>query len=92
MPTMLPRWQCHKVVAAAKVLGLEWGADARRWTLLLQDGERVEVDDDWLARKLDGANPVGGYYVVYPQMPGEERSYASWSPGDAFEAGYARLP
>lgn len=42
----------------------------------------IPVDAEWY-RKHDPK--AGGYYVVYPD------GYKSWSPAEAFEAGYTRV-
>ncbi len=77
----LRKYQSHKVVEAAKVV------------LAKQEGHDIRVDldnDDWVLlpghRIPDGADPCAGYYVKY------EDGYESWSPADAFEAGYTLVP
>jgi hypothetical protein len=86
MAVALPKWQCHKVVEAARIAAIEpfRGTDLR---LVLDFGEgyleAVFVSPAWL-EKHDAK--AGGYYVLY------DDGYASWSPAEAFEAGYTRLP
>lgn len=79
----LPQYQCHKVVRAAKIMGVMPGGTA----LGVQggDGKEVSVDvtNDWLAKH---SPEVGGYYVLY------EDGYASYSPAQAFEEGYTKVP
>ena len=81
-PKALPRYVCHKVVHAARILDID--DTPKRTGLLLQvEGlpERVEVDQAYVAKHLPR---TGGYFVVY------EDGYQSWSPGEAFERGYNR--
>lgn len=81
----LPKWKCHKVVEAAKVVGVTFHDGA---ALHLGGGARERVGDEWLRRNARGPVPesvVGGYFVRY------EDGYTSWSPADVFEAGYTRL-
>lgn len=76
----MPRYKCHKVVRAAKIVGVISRNDVGGWTLKLE-GRRpaVTVTDAWYAKH---APLVGGYYVVY------KGGYESFSPADAFEEGY----
>lgn len=82
----LPRWQCHKQVAADKIVGIHITSDGVT-TLHLADGIRITADAE-LAKKLHVApgNDLG-YYVRY-----DGDGYESWSPSKAFEDGYTRLP
>lgn len=78
----MPRYRSHKVVEAAKVVAID--SDA----LILDrlDGRDqfvMQVDADWRHRHMPHA---GGYVVRY------EDGYTSFSPAQAFEEGYARLP
>lgn len=83
----LPQWKCHKVVRAAKILGVAEDSDPPRLQL-----DTVPISDAPIPRGglspngLLPANFIGGYYVVY------EDGYTSYSPAEAFEAGYTRLP
>lgn len=87
----LPRWQCHKVVHAAKIAMVARLADGG-FKLALEGGYEVEVSHSYVGRAPTGINGggapalVGGYYVVY------EDGYRSWSPAETFEQGYSRLP
>ena len=74
----MPRYQCHKKVWALKIKDV--------------DGVMITPEDDGYAtfsaptdyiRKHDPK--PGGYYVVY------DDGYKSYSPAEAFEAGYTRL-
>jgi len=81
----LPRYRCHKVVRAVKILsmGLE-GEDSHPVVIPAHpnddgDSEPIPVSHEWV-EKHDPK--VGGYLVVY------EDGYMSFSPAEAFEAGY----
>lgn len=83
----LPRWRCHKVVSAAKILNITTTESARgghsvRWMHLEGVAKPVEISAAWAGRQPP---VVGGYYVVY------DDGYESWSPAKAFEEGYTRL-
>ena len=87
----LPQWKCHKVVRAAEIQGIAQGEIVNQekypngsW-LLTVDGvaEPREVSHEWF---LKHRPQVGGYYVEY------EDGYTSYSPTEAFESGYTRLP
>lgn len=76
----LPSWRCHKVVQALKIAAI---IPNPRGVELHFDDQRfcpIEVGDAWVNKH---APQPGGYLVVYP---GD--GYRSWSPADAFEAGY----
>lgn len=77
----LPRWQCHKQVSADKIVRVEVGL----WHLA--SGFVVLLTPALIARVPVGTSPVGGYFVRY-----DGDSFESWSPGQAFEDGYTRLP
>lgn len=76
----LPTYRSHKLVQALKIGAII--PNPRGVELHFED-ERfcpIEVDDAWVNKH---APQPGGYFVVYP---GD--GYRSWSPADAFEAGY----
>jgi hypothetical protein len=79
----LPRYQCHKQVSALKVKALV--PNPRGYELHFED-ERfcpIEVTYNWYHKH----EPVlGGYFVVY------DDGYQSFSPAEAFEAGYSIIP
>lgn len=81
--TPLPRWQCHKIVEAARITQIVWAEGRITLHLDLEGADPVVVTQPWLT-----AHPaeVGGYYVRY------EDGYASYSPAAAFEAGYTLIP
>lgn len=77
----LPRFRSHKVVEAAKVVHVDESA------LILDPGDGRDqfvqpVSEEWVQRHKPRA---GGYFVRYSD------GYESWSPAEAFEAGYGRL-
>lgn len=90
----LPRYKCHKEVWALKIAAVTRNSVLAQLTGNESDGSAVitpvddrygdiRVDADYLRRH----NPqVGGYYVVYAD------GYTSFSPADAFESGYTRIP
>ena len=79
----MPKYKCHKEVWALKIKEIEFESDG---SATITPGE-----ENYQPFKV-GANYVhkhkpqtGGYYVVYSD------GYASFSPSDAFESGYARI-
>lgn len=75
----MPKYQCHKKVWALKIKGIsldgELGFEEEGYAPIVAPKE-------W----LDKHNPaVGGYYIVY------EDGYKSYSPAEAFEAGYSLI-
>jgi hypothetical protein len=80
----LPVYQCHKVVKAAKILSVRLqGEPESVLELDLAPGRASVVVD--AAFMLKHSPKVGGYFVIY------EDGYQSWSPAEAFEAGYSRI-
>ncbi len=79
----LPKYKCHKEVHALKIALVTRRTDGI--------GSLAPVSDDYAAVEvsrsyMDKHDPQpGGYYVVY------EDGYVSYSPADAFEAGYTRI-
>lgn len=78
----LPRYKCHKQVSAAKIAAIKW--EDGGWVITPADEGcapfRVQ------AGYVHKHNPQpGGYYVRY------EDGYESWSPAEAFEAGYTLM-
>lgn len=83
----LPRWQCHKVVRAAKIVAIDDVPNSTNIRVSLKRGPDAEtettvMDGGWFARH---SPEVGGYLVVYSD------SYTSFSPAAAFEEGYTLL-
>lgn len=87
----MPRYQSHKIVHALKIVGLSVegrdGAVLGDCSLWMESDPAegfapILLSPEYVAKHQP---KVGGYYVVY------EDGYASWSPGDVFEAGYTRI-
>ena len=78
----LPLYRSHKVVAAAKIVGLGQLTDGKTKLALEAPGDpSVLVADDYVQKH----RPMpGGYYVCYPD------GYESFSPAAAFEDGWFR--
>lgn len=81
----LPRYQCHKIVRAAKVVSAEHLSNNEFYlTLELPGGEAAHAH--WRSGKPTNAGQlVGGYIVQY------DDAYESWSPAAAFESGYTLI-
>lgn len=86
----MPRYRSHKEVWALKIAAVEDPtlpgneSDGSRELGFADEGHAasVRVSRSWALRH----NPqVGGYYVVY------QDGYPSYSPADAFEAGYTLI-
>lgn len=80
----LPEYQCHKVVKAAKIVGLI-NPPVSQLELDPEDGGPTiwhEVPGEFMVRSRP---QIGGYLVVY------EGGYQSWSPAEAFEQGYTKV-
>lgn len=79
----LPEYVCHKRVRAAKIKAI-WHVTSHRAALMVLDERGVspmEVPMDFIEKH----NPQpGGYLVMY-------EDYRSYSPAEAFEAGYTRV-
>jgi hypothetical protein len=82
----IPRWRSHKIVEGDRITGVSEGAGEVLFRWHLACGVTIDVDED-LARRLPRGtfSPVGGYLVIY------EDGFRSWSPAEAFEAGYRRI-
>lgn len=79
----MPRYRCHKEVWALKILDVGTAPDGSGIITPQDEGyASFPVPADYLQRHRPTA---GGYYVVYKD------GYASFSPADAFEDGYARI-
>lgn len=83
MEREMPKYKCHKVVHAVKLHTLQEE----------EDGSGILEPHDFAYQKfsvskeyMDKHDPqCGGYYVVY------EDGYESYSPAEAFEAGYTLI-
>ena len=81
----LPKYKCHKVVHAAKITEIESHENngfGSRTMVFGEVGASQFLTDDW---KIKHDPQIGGYYVVY------EDGYTSFSPTEAFEAGYTKI-
>ena len=80
----LPLYRSHKLVEAFQIRAIV--QDRTGGAGLIPEGdlfERFTVDAAYL---LKHAPRPGGYFVRYRD------GYCSWSPAEAFEAGYTRVP
>jgi hypothetical protein len=78
-------YKSHKLVTAAKIVAFDTVPGGAK--LALEGGETFSVTADFLERNASANRPlVGGYLVLY-----HPDGYASWSPAEAFEAGYAEV-
>jgi hypothetical protein len=81
--SQMPRYKCHKEVWALKIKAIKRDGDGSATITPDDPGyASFKVDRDYVAKHKPQA---GGYYVVY------DDGYKSWSPAEAFEAGYTRL-
>lgn len=94
----LPQYKCHKIVHALKIIKIVYDDDIQDGggaTLYPEDSKGYapfKVDSEFIRKHLSEkeakeyslleAEDSQGYYVVY------EDGYKSWSPAEAFEAGY----
>lgn len=76
---LLPEYQCHKCVKAAKIVSVDPESPALH--MMTPDGGFIvhHVGHRWL---LDHRPEKGGYFVLYAD------GYASYSPKSPFESGY----
>lgn len=82
---VLPQYQSHKVVSAAKIASTFAHGDEATLFYIGPEGQRIglPVSAEYVQRN----NPqVGGYYVRY------SNGHESWSPAEAFEEGYVPVP
>ena len=80
----LPRWKCHKEVHAFKITGINIPPEQDGGYVKLTGlGMEVEVTAEYMKKHRP---QVGGYYVLY------DDGYHSFSPAQAFESGYTRIP
>jgi hypothetical protein len=82
--TELPRYRSHKIVRAVKIDRVVRG-EGNGWLIYPADSSfaPIAVSSAYVETH---APQWGGYYVVY------EDGYESWSPAQAFEEGYTRVP
>jgi hypothetical protein len=84
LPKPLPRWKCHKEVTAARIKEIQDLGDTVHLTVDLGGDVYGYVLVDWKYMNRHKPAP-GGYYVRYAN------GYESYSPAEAFEAGYTRI-
>ena len=80
----LPRWKCHKIVRAVQIESITKPDDKYTIKPVIDDRNKhmglIIVDSEFIEKH----NPqVGGYFVIY------DDNYQSFSPKEAFEAGYS---
>jgi hypothetical protein len=82
----IPLYRSHKLVRAAKITSF-YTPDGRTYHVGMEGVDGCAyVGRDWLDKRVpEIQNPVGGYFVLY------EDGYTSWSPAEAFEAGYTKV-
>ena len=89
----MPKYKCHKEVHALKIAGIARDIDLAREENRETDGSAMitpsaagfapfRVDHGYMHKHKP---EVGGYYVAYAG------GYASFSPAEAFEAGYTLI-
>lgn len=86
----MPKYRSHKTVWALKIASIEFDSDKARAENRDTDSSAIitPADPGYAPFEVDGAYvhkhgpQAGGYYVVYAD------GYKSWSPAEAFEAGY----
>lgn len=79
----LPRYRCHKVVWALQIARIEHQAFGSVTLHFQRDGFAPMTKDSGWASKHQPR--VGGYWVRY------QDGYESFSPPEAFEAGYTEI-
>lgn len=79
----MPRYKCHKEVHALKIEHVHEEANGSALITPADEGFAPFGVDRNYNRKHEPQ--AGGYYVVY------EDGYKSFSPADAFEAGYTLI-
>lgn len=79
----LPQYKCHKIVRAAKIVGVANTADFGAFIHFEDDVDSIQVNSDYIEKHKP---QVGDYFVVY------DDGYESVSPSKAFEDGYIIVP
>lgn len=74
-----PRYQCHKIVRAAKILTLSKDNKTNLWCAELEGLPDCELSDAFIQKHHPA---IRGWLVEY------EDGYRSYSPAKAFEEGY----
>ncbi len=83
----MPKYQCHKVVHALQIERMDWTPGEGASLIVEGAFQPIDVTDEWVGRHAPAstAEMVGGYYVRYAD------GHTSYSPQQAFEAGYTRI-
>lgn len=81
----MPRYQSHKKVWALRIAAIEINKDKSARIAPADAGYAPFTTVSGWAERFHGSDEDTGYFVQY------EGGYTSWSPTDAFEAGYSRL-
>ncbi len=89
----MPKYKCHKEVYALKIKFIVFDSDLAKEENRETDGSAVitPAEEGYLPFKVDSMyvgkfSPYkGGYYIIYND------GYRSFSPSDAFEAGYTLI-
>jgi len=80
-----PKYESHKIVAAAVIVGIVRGAGGRI-TLMVKPEDETLPEPFWPSEAAMAERAeVGGYAVIY------EDGFRSVSPGPAFTNGYTRM-
>lgn len=80
----MPLYDCHKQVRAMKIVAISTQNDFGQCDLLLEAPDGTKATTLIGSEFLNKHDPhVGGYYVAY------QDGYTSFSPAEAFEAGYS---
>lgn len=86
MPRSMPRYKCHKVVYALKIVDATVQEDG---SVIIQPADETcpsFLTDPGIGQRFEGVNADDpGYYIVYKD------GYCSWSPTKAFEDGYRKI-
>ncbi len=88
LKTQIPKYMCHKIVGAAKILEIQTPTDIKAnkagcKIAILDIPDNFPTAVPLIAEYMTKHNPkIGGYFVVY------EDGYQSFSPANVFEAGY----
>ncbi|WP_299085170.1 hypothetical protein [uncultured Paraglaciecola sp.] len=82
--TELPKYKCHKEVWAFKIDEIVYSEDSVNGDMIIFgfNGETSDVTQEYMDKHKPQS---GGYFVLY------EGGYQSYSPADAFEAGYTLI-
>ena len=82
--TEMPRYRSHKIVRALKIAEVHHDSNNLGAVIFpVEEGfPSFQVDKEYVMKHDPKAD---GYYIIY------DDGYKSWSPAEAFEAGYTRI-